>query len=69
LAQNRTKPNIEASKKPQLSVEKPQYQKVLKQSLKAPGGETSTKKAGSAASAGKKAAATEMKKSTRQRSR
>jgi hypothetical protein len=69
LAQNRAKSNIEASKKPQLSAEKPQYQKVLKQNLKAPKNETATKKTGSDAGAGKKAAAAEIKKSAGQRSR
>ncbi len=69
LAQSRTRPTTEAGRKPQLSAEKPLSQKVIKQSLKAPSGKAATKKAGSAASAGKKAAAPEIKKSTRQQSR
>ena len=64
-AQSRTKPIAETDKKRQLSLEKPQFQKVLKQSLKAPSGETATKKAGIAASEEKKAAATDVKKSAR----
>jgi hypothetical protein len=67
LSQNRTKPTTEASKKPQISAEKLLSQKVIKQSLKAPSGKTATKKAGSAASAGKKAAAPDIKKLARQK--
>ena len=69
LAQSRTKSSIEASKKPQLPAEKLQSQKAIKQNLKAPGGETAGKKAGSAPGAGKKTAASAIKKSTRQQSR
>ncbi len=65
LSQNRTKPSIEAGKKPQLSAEKPLSQKVIKQSLKTPSGETATKKTRSDTSAGKKAAATDIKKLAR----
>jgi hypothetical protein len=66
-AQSKTKPSVETDKKRQLSLEKPQSQKVPKQDLKALSGETATKKAGIAASAEKEAAATDIKKSARQR--
>jgi hypothetical protein len=65
LPQSKAKSSIEASKKPQLPAEKLLSQKAIKQSLKAPSGQTSTRKAGSAASAGKKAAAADINKSTR----
>ena len=67
--QSKTKPDAEGDKKRQALNEKQQYQKVLKQNLKAPKNETATKKTGSDASAGKKAAAAEIKKSAGQRSR
>ena len=64
---SKTKPSVETDNKRQLSPEKPLYKKVLKQDLRAVGGETATKKAGIAASTGKKATATEIKKSARQK--
>ncbi len=63
----KTMPNVGTDKKQLLSVEKPLYQKVLKQDLKLSRPDTATKKAGGAPSASKKAAAPDVKKLAQQK--